>query len=100
MFVQEYGIGFHRDPLVVEHPDPNPRSSVSLQAQLNPSESFKLPHQGGKLTEMTYLTPVKHNGRQELRYSPPLHFSVPHTQYCIFWKFLGQKIFLSHFELY
>ena len=49
---------------------------------------------------MIYLTPVKHNGRQELRYSPPLHFSVPHTQYCIFWKFLGQKIFFGHFAIY
>ena len=84
MFVQEYGIGFHRDPRVAEHPDPNTQSSVTMWTQLTPSESFKLPHLGGKLTEMTYLEAEKNNGRQELRYSPPLHFSVPHTQYCIF----------------
>jgi len=46
---------------------------------------------------MTYLTSVKHNGRQELRYSPRVHFSLPLTQYCIFWKFLGQKIFFESF---
>ena len=97
MFIQGYGIGFTRDTRVEGHPDPNTRSSVNVTTQLNPSGSFNLPHQGGKLTEMTYLTPVKHNGRQELRYSPPLHFSVPHTQYCIFWNFLGQKIFFGHF---
>ena len=100
MFVQGYGIGFPRDTRVASHQNPNTQSSVSLWALPVPKESFKLPHLGGKLTEMTYLWTVKHNGRQELRYSPPLHFSVSHTQYCIFWKFLGQKFFLSHFELY
>ena len=76
MFIQGYGIGFHRDPRVASHPDPNTRSSVSLETQLNPSGSFKLPLLGGKLTEMTYLVAVKHNGRQELRYSPPQAFGT------------------------
>ena len=84
MFIQGYGIGFIRDTRVEGHQDPNTRSSVSLSAQLNPSGSFNLPHQGGKLTEMINLLARKHNGRQELRYSPRVHFSVPHTQYCIF----------------
>jgi hypothetical protein len=97
MFVQGYGIGFLRDPRVALHPDPNTWSSVTISPLHTPIQSFKLPHQGGKLTELTYLVSLKHNGRQELRYSPPLDFSVPYTQYWIFWNFLGQKIFFGHF---
>ena len=51
MFIQGYGIGFSRDPRVEAHPDPNTQSSVSLGAQLNPSGSFNLPHQGGGQTD-------------------------------------------------
>ena len=100
MFIQGYGIGFIRDPRVAGHSDPNTRSSVNVCAQLDPSGSFNIPHIGGKLTEMTYLSTRRHDRRYELSYSPPLYFSIPHTQYCIFWKFLGQKIFFVHFELY
>ena len=97
MFIQGYGIGFPKDPRVEAHLDPNTRSSVNVCAQLNPSGSFKLPLLGGKLTEMIYLWTRRHDGRQELRYSPPLHFLAPHTQYCIFENFWVKKNFFCSF---
>ena len=63
MFIQGYGIGFTRDPRVEAHPDPSTRSSVSFWTQHTLIESFKLPHQGGKLTEMINLLARRHDGR-------------------------------------
>ena len=63
MFIQGYGIGFHRDTRVAEHPDPNTQSSVTMRAQLNPSGSFNLPLLGGKMTEMINLLERKQVGR-------------------------------------
>ena len=77
----------HRDPGVVT-PKSRTHSSLSSKLLPTPSESFKLPHQGGKLTEMTYLVAMKYNGRQGLRFSPREQFSVHFEKIVFFWHFL------------